>query len=498
MSAAMKRVKKRIFPVGLFIENEQCLVVGGGKIATRKVLLLLDAGAAITIMAPEITTALNDLHLQKKIIWITGEFRSDSISRFKLVYCATNNSFVNSRIMNICKDNHILCCSIDENWSEGDFLTPATIRHKDLTVSLSTGGKSCRRSRLIKDSLSKHLSFIDSANLILIGTSYQQLSLEHREHLHCAHKNYTNTGDMLCQIWGIHEFVLLNTCNRIELYLVGAYSKSLENLILRILKMDNLKSNEFYIKQGFEAFSHGVALCSGLHSQLTGENHITAQMKDATELCCKNNWAGTIMQEWMNSTLFLSREVRQTTRTFLKSDDIEGVVIDYCKAEYKNNDPKVITIIGTGMIGKTMFEKVVRAYPKAHFNWIYHRSIPQIPVICTSSSAVIPLSELSSVLKSSDIVISAVTTENFIIDSSHSSNIKQGSLYLDLSIPRAIDPDLLQHAPQLQLLDLDGIKKWYRIEQADKETLLTLCNSIINENRDIYDKLIASITGWNA
>ena len=51
----------------------------------------------------------------------------------------------------------ILCSAIDSNWTDGDFVTPAICRQEDLTVSVSTGGSSCRRARIVKDRIAEFI-----------------------------------------------------------------------------------------------------------------------------------------------------------------------------------------------------------------------------------------------------------------------------------------------------------------------------------------------------
>ena len=494
----MKKTEQKIFPICLLLDNKPCLVVGGGKVASRKVALLHEAGAQITVISPEITPEISALANSKTIDYFSREFTDADIKGFKLVYCATNNKTVNSHILKLCREHKILSCIIDSGWIDGDFLTPASVRQKDLTVAISTGGKACRRSRLVKTSLSRHLSSIDNSTLAVIGTSHLQLTTQRREPLHSTGEDYQLKAGMIRQLWGIHEFVLLNTCNRIELFFTGSVTPEIKHLLKRILLLDNLLDSEFYYKEGLEAFDHGVALCAGLLSQLPGEHHITAQLKDTVSDCIDKQWAGTIMQDWFSSTLHLSREVRQVTSAFLKCEEFEDVALKYLISESAISHPMSITLLGTGMVGTNMLNKILRTIPDATVNWFFHTRLPEIPFEFKNRVKLYSFDNLPDVLKSADVIISAVRSDTPVITSEHKNIINTKAILIDLSVPRTIDATIKDSIDSIKMVDLDGLKIWYRIEQVDRTKLLSISHEIVQTNRDMYEKFITSITGRNS
>ena len=115
------------------------------------------------------------------------------------------------------------------------------------------------------------------------------------------------------QLWGIHEFLLLNTCNRVEIIAVVA-SETAENGILpHSMGFSSLKESKYYIKTGEKAFEHLCLVTAGMLSQTPGENHITAQIKEALETAKTRKWAGNMLQEWISSALFISKEIKNET-----------------------------------------------------------------------------------------------------------------------------------------------------------------------------------------
>ena len=138
------------------------------------------------------------------------------------VLAATSYNKVNRQVLAACRAERVLCGVLDELWPEGDLITPATHRRDKLIVSITTSGRSCRQARLVRDNIARHLEMTGVADLLVIGTSHEQLPLEKWEPYHLSGRRLEEAGRLLMQIWGVHEFLVLNTCNRNEFVGVAA------------------------------------------------------------------------------------------------------------------------------------------------------------------------------------------------------------------------------------------------------------------------------------
>lgn len=100
--------KRSFFPVFIDLNGRKCLIVGGGNIAYRKAKTLLEYGAKIQVIAPEIKDEFYDLDVDME----KREFRvGDILGRF-LVVAATDNEILNEMIVNLCENNDILVNNI--------------------------------------------------------------------------------------------------------------------------------------------------------------------------------------------------------------------------------------------------------------------------------------------------------------------------------------------------------------------------------------------------
>jgi glutamyl-tRNA reductase len=489
---------RQVFPVGLLVERRPCLVVGGGKVAERKVRLLRDAGADVRVVSPELTEGLSALVKDGAITVEARAFLPGDPRGMALVFAATNEKFVNRQVLEAARAAGVPCCPVDGNWAQGDFVTPAVLRRGDLTVAISTGGRSCRKSRMIREDIEKHVALIESADLLVLGTSHDYLPIEKREPLHLAGDRMDQVGKMLTLVWGVHEFVLLNTCNRIEFIGTVSSPASILPLLQRLLRFDGLKADTYYVRRGMAAFEHLAVLTAGLLSQTPGEGHITAQVKEALDYAAERTWAGPLMHEWGDSALHTAKDMRQVTAPLLRGLEIEDLGIEYLTAEYPSLAGKRVMVIGSGVIGQCLVERIL---PKgASVDWIYHATRPELPPNADNRVFIGDFNRLRERLPEADVVIAATSSAGHILHQGHAPFLDQEKpiLMLDLAIPRNIAPELSGLTPKLRVVDLDDLKAWSRRHSDDLVRVYELSRQVVREHTELYERLVRSLQSGNA
>lgn len=142
----MKNVS--FYPVNLQIHDRLCIVVGGGSVAERKVKGLLEAGACVTVLSPEITPQLAELSKEKKITHVGRTYGEGDVKGFFIVICATNNELINRLVAEEASRLGVLVNVVDAP-ELGDFTMPFKITHGDLLLTISTGGKSPALAKML-------------------------------------------------------------------------------------------------------------------------------------------------------------------------------------------------------------------------------------------------------------------------------------------------------------------------------------------------------------
>ena len=136
----------------LNIQGKKCLVVGGGKVACRKILSLLECNAAVTVIAPEACDAILLLRQQRRINLIRRNYQIGDVKRHFLVIAASNCGAVNEGVAREAQEEGVLVNVVDHR-ELSTFIVPSVLRRGDLTVAVGTKGKSPLLAKLLKEEL---------------------------------------------------------------------------------------------------------------------------------------------------------------------------------------------------------------------------------------------------------------------------------------------------------------------------------------------------------
>ncbi len=140
------------YPVFLEVNNRRCVVCGGGNVALRKVEALLRAGAAVEVIAPDVCPELQQLAAGKHITVTAREYRDGDLEGAFVVVAATDDREANRRIAADARTHHCIVNAVDDA-SCSDFIVPSTVHRGDLTIAVSTGGKSPALARKLRTRL---------------------------------------------------------------------------------------------------------------------------------------------------------------------------------------------------------------------------------------------------------------------------------------------------------------------------------------------------------
>lgn len=141
-----------VYPVNLNIEGKPCAVIGGGKVAYRKVKALLKAKANVTVISPMLVDELTQLVEQAAIMHSAKVYSRGDLNVYFLVICATDHSEVNQKAALEAKKAGALVNIVDDE-SYSDFIVPAQVSRGDLLFTVSTGGKSPALARQLRAEL---------------------------------------------------------------------------------------------------------------------------------------------------------------------------------------------------------------------------------------------------------------------------------------------------------------------------------------------------------
>jgi len=140
------------YPIFLNISGKKCVVVGGGKVALRKVRMLLEHEARVEVISPELCSELKELARDGKICALNRDYQAGDLKGATMAIAATDNSDINLRVLNEAQREAILVNVVDDP-EISDFIVPAYMRRGVITIAVSTSGRSPALARKIRTRL---------------------------------------------------------------------------------------------------------------------------------------------------------------------------------------------------------------------------------------------------------------------------------------------------------------------------------------------------------
>jgi precorrin-2 dehydrogenase/sirohydrochlorin ferrochelatase len=165
-----------LYPIFLKLTGKTVAVIGGGKIAERKVLSFIGTGARIEVTSPELTDELFRLAEAGKIVWKNKLFDAGDLANAFLVIAASNDRATNQLVKASAENGQLVCLADDKENS--DFQIPSVVRRGKLALAISTSGASPMLAKAIRTKLEQdfderfadYLDFLDKARKMILKT----------------------------------------------------------------------------------------------------------------------------------------------------------------------------------------------------------------------------------------------------------------------------------------------------------------------------------------
>jgi precorrin-2 dehydrogenase/sirohydrochlorin ferrochelatase len=139
----------RYYPIFANLENRIVAVVGGGEVAERKILSLINCGANVVVISPEVTPVIAGLVRARQIHHLSRCFRTGDLEGASLVIAATSDSGVNRQVAREA-GNLSLFVNDAQSPENSTFIVPSVVSKKDLQIAISTSGQSPALARRIR------------------------------------------------------------------------------------------------------------------------------------------------------------------------------------------------------------------------------------------------------------------------------------------------------------------------------------------------------------
>lgn len=325
----------------------------------------------------------------------------------------------------------------------------------------------------------------------MLGVNYKVAAIEQREILGKICQKYLDPKKI---IHANHNFVLLNTCNRIEIYFSSPNLAESHSYILRLFReeIDHPFDQQIYSFFGYDCFLHLSRVTAGLDSAILGETEIQGQVRESYEFACKHSSLPKELHFIFQKALHVAKHVRHHQFLSASSISLEFSLWKLC-AELNLPYPKIL-FIGASQINL----KLMEYFKKRNFGklTLCNRTDETALYLAPTYSADVLLWEKLANWSLYDVVVCATKANYLLI--SEVQQYKHTTLMFDLAVPRNISSEFSHVAT---LYDIDRLQSIVRKEQILLENSVSEAESfVVNsthqhlqswQRRDLFRKQLA-------
>jgi len=324
-------------------------------------------------------------------------------------------------------------------------------------------------------------------NIVVVGTNHKMASVCYREHLSFSPQALPKALKELIEQDGIHEGIILSTCNRVEIYAITDESKEDApfDFLASFHGLDKRTLSEMtYHHEGLEAIKHLFSVTSSLDSMVVGETQISGQVKDAFAAALEAGSTGEALNRLFAKASTVQKRIRTETNIGLGAVSVSSAAVQLAHEILGAIADKSVLIIGAGEMAELTVQHIVAkgASQVLVVNRTYERAVQLAERF---HGKALPFDENLEFLLESDIVVSSTSASNYIIERNELSELMNKRNYrtlflIDIAVPRDIAPDV-NLIPNVHLYNIDDLQSVVNVNQQRRQKEAVKVEKIIDE-----------------
>ena len=339
-----------------------------------------------------------------------------------------------------------------------------------------------------------------NSNIYLIGINHRTAAVEIRERFSLADFCSPETW-AVPHGEGIAESLILSTCNRVEVLVVGDGDRARQRALECWARARNRKVEELepylYQYQGEEAIRHLFSVASSLDSLVLGEPQILGQLKEAYRKAGQSRAAGTILNRLLHKAFSVAKRVRSETGVASSAVSISYAAVELAKQIFDEMGQHNALIIGAGEMAELAAMHLTQAGVRQIR--VVNRTYAHAEELATRlGGQAVPFDQLFEQLTDTDIVISSTGAPDAIIHEKDMRDVlkkrKHRPMFLiDIAMPRDIDPSV-NTLDNVYLYDIDDLKEVVEENLASRREEAVKARAIVAEETSSFLNWIHSLT----
>ncbi|HLW67474.1 MAG TPA: glutamyl-tRNA reductase [Gemmataceae bacterium] len=334
-------------------------------------------------------------------------------------------------------------------------------------------------------------------NLRMIGCNFRTAPVEIREQLAFSDDRIDRALDELVARYDC-EAVILNTCNRVELYLARPVVEQpldadlLAEFLSEFHQLPAATIRPHLVELAdADAVRHVFRVAASLDSMIVGEGQIAAQVKRAYERAHQRSASGPLLHAVFQHAFATAKRVRSDTGISRGHASVSSVAVDYVKEVFTRFDDKTVLVIGAGKMGTLTLRHLKNLRPQRIT--VTNRSPDKAETMAAEcNGTAIPWANLDAALVQADIVLSTTGSPEPIVTLARWSNVlaKRAAgavVILDIAVPRDFDPRI-HDGDRTCLFNIDDLKRIQQQTLADRKKHIAPAEAIIEHEQAKFMK----------
>ena len=326
--------------------------------------------------------------------------------------------------------------------------------------------------------------------IIAVGLNHKSAPIDIREKLYFSTDQANEALIQLKKSFPGSEFVLLSTCNRVELYCAckrtgSPYHEEIAKFLADFHKIDlNEFHDSLYFYSDEDVVRHLLTVACGLDSMVLGEDQILGQVKESYKLATSVKSTGKILNRLFHCAFFTSKKVHANTGVSDGRISVAGVAVELAKKLFDEITKSKTVIIGAGEMGELLIKHLLHV--GCSDITVINRSYDRGKVIAQRRGIkAAQWEELNASISDADIVVSSVSAQEHLFDKPGFQKIMQkrpekSLLVIDISVPRNFEPGVEQ-IENVHLYSIDELSGTARENLKMREDDITRGMQIISE-----------------
>ena len=316
-------------------------------------------------------------------------------------------------------------------------------------------------------------------------------------------KDKTSAYSEIRSLEGIQESVLIQTCNRIELYLVSQDGdrtlKSAVEYLQNRMPADNAeaeKAIEYSVNH--EALSHLLRVTSGLESMVIGEDQVINQVWNAYLDAEKSKVTGPVLSLLFNRAVNVGRRVRRETGISKGAVSIGSAAVELAENLLTNLNEKTILIMGAGETGTLVAKAMARRCLSPIF--IANRTHERASRLAEElGGKAVKFNKLNEVLVEADVVLCATSAPHYLLTKELLSKLlpsrqnKNELLVIDISNPRNVE-EAIKELPGVELYSIDDLTWIAEQNKLERQKSVQEATKIVDDELGLLERAVKGDT----